>query len=105
MECTPPNEGSKAGARLQEADGKLTRDARSTSDPRARSAYLDAKAEGGTKEGPGRAVERGTKKKPPLAPPATPCRRSEPSDSLSEEEEIRPEDHTQYQAAKRRDTI
>ena len=50
-----------------EDDGKLTRNARSTSDPRARSAYLDAKAEGGTKEGPGRAVERGTRKK---APPA-----------------------------------
>ena len=46
---------------------EVTRNERSTTDPRARSAYLDAKAEGATKEGPGRAVERGTKKK---APPA-----------------------------------
>ena len=59
-----------------EDDGKLTRNARSTSDPRARSAYLDAKAEGGTKEGPGRAVERGNKKKP--APAATEGEGGEP---------------------------
>ena len=53
-----------------DAGGKLTRDARSTSDPRARSAYLDKHEQGNkTKEGPGRAVERGGKKKAPLAEP------------------------------------
>ena len=53
-----------------DAGGKLKRDRRSTSDPRARSAYLDKHEHGNkTKEGPGRAVERGAKKKAPLAEP------------------------------------